>query len=186
MKVKYNLHPDSKGLLTVVKDNIELGSKLLFTQVKPFEGAFICYCRTIADAASSGSYHITYHSVESLKGFEYPPIINCVRKCDPTHEFALMIIIVINKKSFLVATHIIDRDVCDEKPKRVVKMFTHTTCTIPISKCTVCLGDAHLYCSTCKNIKYCSRKCQRRDWHTHKGRCGDLKQLKFTVRNELK
>ena len=41
--------------------------------------------------------------------------------------------------------------------------------------CTVCGARGHptlMQCSKCKKVKYCSVKCQRGDWKTHKPRCG--------------
>ncbi|KAI8116489.1 Zinc finger MYND domain-containing protein 10 like protein [Lucilia cuprina] len=38
-------------------------------------------------------------------------------------------------------------------------------------KCANCLGEAEKKCSNCKNIYYCSRKCQLDDWTQHKHNC---------------
>eukprot|EP01105_Mastigella_eilhardi_P013361 TRINITY_DN3041_c0_g1_i2.p2 TRINITY_DN3041_c0_g1~~TRINITY_DN3041_c0_g1_i2.p2 ORF type:complete len:208 (-),score=15.26 TRINITY_DN3041_c0_g1_i2:40-663(-) len=37
--------------------------------------------------------------------------------------------------------------------------------------CGVCQKPAHLKCSACKHVFYCSAACQRADWATHKLHC---------------
>lgn len=43
-------------------------------------------------------------------------------------------------------------------------------------KCGIADSKAcpHLRCSRCSESSYCSRKCQREDWKTHKGKCGPV------------
>lgn len=37
--------------------------------------------------------------------------------------------------------------------------------------CSVCSGDVKSQCAGCKKVKYCSQKCQIKDWPTHKKSC---------------
>ena len=37
--------------------------------------------------------------------------------------------------------------------------------------CAVCGGDAITMCSGCFSVAYCSQKCQKSHWATHKAQC---------------
>ena len=37
--------------------------------------------------------------------------------------------------------------------------------------CAVCGGDAITMCSGCFSVAYCSQKCQKTHWATHKSQC---------------
>lgn len=38
-------------------------------------------------------------------------------------------------------------------------------------KCEVCRKPAKQFCSSCREVFYCSRDCQKQDWKTHKAKC---------------
>jgi hypothetical protein len=41
-----------------------------------------------------------------------------------------------------------------------------------VTICWVCKeGEARQVCGGCKNVRYCSRGCQRQDWRRHKPEC---------------
>jgi hypothetical protein len=40
-----------------------------------------------------------------------------------------------------------------------------------MKQCNVCTKDATSQCSKCKNVSYCSRECQLKDWNQHKLAC---------------
>ncbi|XP_071160664.1 uncharacterized protein [Mytilus edulis] len=42
--------------------------------------------------------------------------------------------------------------------------------------CFVCGKGEAKRCSTCKQVLYCSKKCQKADWKTHKKMCGETDQ----------
>jgi len=37
--------------------------------------------------------------------------------------------------------------------------------------CVVCNSKATFHCSVCKQVYYCNRECQKKDWSTHKSTC---------------
>ena len=45
-----------------------------------------------------------------------------------------------------------------------------------VACCGVCNVAASSVCQTCREIVYCSRECQRKDWPTHKGVCSRIKE----------
>lgn len=47
------------------------------------------------------------------------------------------------------------------------------------SHCSHCCQPANQLkqCSACHQIKYCSRKCQKTDWSTHKAECKSFDQV---------
>ena len=52
--------------------------------------------------------------------------------------------------------------------------------------CNVCGKKAIYKCSNCKQVPYCSKECQRLDWHEHKKICikkFDSEEKKFGVKN---
>lgn len=40
--------------------------------------------------------------------------------------------------------------------------------------CKICkmIANDFFWCAQCKNVWYCSKKCQNRDWNSHKLICG--------------
>lgn len=40
-----------------------------------------------------------------------------------------------------------------------------------VDVCNVCSRISYLQCSRCKQAKYCSRECQKKQWSTHKSEC---------------
>lgn len=38
-------------------------------------------------------------------------------------------------------------------------------------QCEVCRKPAKQFCSSCREVFYCSRDCQKQDWKTHKAKC---------------
>jgi hypothetical protein len=50
--------------------------------------------------------------------------------------------------------------------------------------CGVCNSSAKHLCSGCRGIRYCSAKCQKKDWKQgHKAKCADLSQLRKNEKN---
>ncbi|KAI0330833.1 hypothetical protein GY45DRAFT_1345711 [Cubamyces sp. BRFM 1775] len=49
--------------------------------------------------------------------------------------------------------------------------------------CQLCYEDATLVCSACKCARYCSEKCQKQDWKTHKKGC-EFQQILNRVNEE--
>jgi hypothetical protein len=43
-----------------------------------------------------------------------------------------------------------------------------------VEKCNVCNRYTKLKCARCKNINYCGKKCQKRDWSLHKKTCRSI------------
>lgn len=41
----------------------------------------------------------------------------------------------------------------------------------PKGSCKICHNFTKMKCSGCRNIYYCSSKCQKKDWKTHKKYC---------------
>ena len=55
----------------------------------------------------------------------------------------------------------------------------------PQGDCAVCDKLAKNFCSICKHVFYCSTKCQRQHWPTHKEDCKTLAKLPYRIeRNE--
>jgi len=44
-----------------------------------------------------------------------------------------------------------------------------------------CTRNFKFLCSKCRNVKYCSTDCQKRDWSTHKQHCGIIKEESESV-----
>ncbi|XP_037813715.1 zinc finger MYND domain-containing protein 10 homolog [Lucilia sericata] len=57
----------------------------------------------------------------------------------------------------------LEKEIKEEKTNKATSEKDH--------KCANCLADAEKKCSNCKNIYYCSRKCQLDDWMQHKQNC---------------
>lgn len=57
-----------------------------------------------------------------------------------------------------------------------------------VSRCSFCKQTSSVkfkVCGKCKNVYYCSRRCQRENWTYHKQRCGKKlkKDSRVTVRD---
>ena len=45
------------------------------------------------------------------------------------------------------------------------------------NNCLVCWGPGKHICSKCKEVYYCGRDCQKKDWPTHKLVCGKTNEI---------
>lgn len=54
-------------------------------------------------------------------------------------------------------------------------------CESPDSYCPICLKTGPLFlCQSCKDMSYCSKICQKKDWPIHKALCGQLQAFAAT------
>ncbi len=51
----------------------------------------------------------------------------------------------------------------------------------PLQYCSVCGHQSSLRCSKCLGALYCSVKCQRKDWKTHKVICKEAEETKKSI-----
>lgn len=59
------------------------------------------------------------------------------------------------------------KEIIDESFKSVKNGFVY----VPPGLCNTCFQEATKKCGRCKNVYYCSRECQRKDWKSHKKNC---------------
>ena len=59
-----------------------------------------------------------------------------------------------------------------EKNRRLYSyLYIHIMHAEGINSCVICNEEAEKKCSRCKNVSYCSKKCQAIDWKLHKKIC---------------
>jgi len=52
---------------------------------------------------------------------------------------------------------------------------------VPMGDCLVCGRLTKVLCSGCRNVFYCRRECQAKDWSTHKENCKEFAKLPYRV-----
>ena len=90
--------------------------------------------------------------------------INCITTNEKIYPFSLEL--AIHKKNKYMINALLQH-------KNIYKCFTKSI------NCVVCHSDINLsWCSECKIIGYCSKKCQKEDWPIHKLYCRHITKKK--------